>query len=91
MCCLFVFPHNDFPQVRMPHQEVIVCFMIFPVGVQGSVMRKPHMGSRDALKVGHRLLSQEAYRTVVLLCHCYIILLCDCAVPLMYYYNVPHC
>ncbi len=40
VCCLFVFPHNDFPQDRMPHQEVIVCFMIFPGGVQGSVMRK---------------------------------------------------
>ncbi len=42
VCCLFVFPHNDFPQVRMPHQEVIVCFMISPVGVQGSAMRKTH-------------------------------------------------
>ena len=72
VCCLFVFPHNDFPQVRMPHQEVIVCFMIFPVGVQGSVMRKTHTGSRAAPKVRHRLLSREVYRTIVLLSHCYI-------------------
>ena len=40
VCCLFVLPRNDVLQVRMPHQEVIVCFMVFHVSVKGSVMRK---------------------------------------------------
>ena len=71
MCCLFVFPHNDFPQVCMPHQEVVICFTIFPVGVQGSVMRKPHASSRAAPKERRRLLSLEVSRTIVLLCQCY--------------------
>ena len=73
VCFLFVFPHNDFPQVRMPHQEVIVCFMIFPVGVQGSVMQKTHAGSRATPKVRHRFLSREVYRnyyrTIIPLLH----------------------
>ena len=72
VCRMFVFPHNDFPQVRMPHQEVIVCFMVLHVGVQGSVMRKTHAASRAAPKVRHHLLSREVYRTIVLLSHSYI-------------------
>ena len=66
-CAVCLCFRNVFPQVRMPHREVIVCFMIFPVGVQGSVMQKTHVSSRATPKVRHRLLSREVYRTIVLL------------------------